>query len=223
MIKINNLEAQIDDFNTDYTLQIKSHELSAIIGKSGAGKSTLLNLIAGFNKSRHGSIYINDINITNTPPSERPISSLFQENNLFSHLNVQDNIALAINPNLKLNTKELDELRQSLLAVGMSKKIKSMTNVLSGGERQRVALARSIVSKKDILLLDEPLSQLDPHLRKDMLKLIKKIKEERNLTVIMVVHTPEEVVEYVDNFIQIDKGKVIKIIKPEELDISNIY
>ena len=124
MIKINNLEAQIDDFNTDYTLQIKSHELSAIIGKSGAGKSTLLNLIAGFNKSRHGSIYINDINITNTPPSERPISSLFQENNLFSHLNVQDNIALAINPNLKLNTKELDELRQSLLAVGMSKKLK---------------------------------------------------------------------------------------------------
>jgi ABC-type thiamine transport system ATPase subunit len=105
----------------------------------------------------------------------------------------------------------------------MSEKIKSMTNVLSGGERQRVALARSIVSKKNILLLDEPLSQLDPHLRKDMLRLIKKIKEERNLTVIMVVHTPEEVIEYVDNFIQIDNGRVIKSIKPNELDIANVY
>ena len=220
MIKLENISLKLDNFRTKFTVEIKKGEWVGIIGQSGAGKSTFLNLIAGFAQAEVGSLLINNIEMGDLPASERSISSLFQDNNLFPHLSVYQNIAIAIKPNLKLHDNEKKKIFEIIEYLNLSSKTHSSIGRLSGGERQRVALGRVMSSDKKILLLDEPFSQLDPNLRIEMLELIKKIREKKNITIIMAIHTPAEAIDFVSRFLLIKEGEILRELEPQDYSID---
>tara|TARA_B100001939_G_scaffold213480_1_gene183648 strand:+ start:338 stop:1006 length:669 start_codon:yes stop_codon:yes gene_type:complete len=220
MIKLENISIKLDNFRTKFTVEINEGEWIGIIGQSGAGKSTFLNLIAGFAQPEVGSLLINNIEMRNLPASKRSISSLFQDNNLFPHLSVYQNIAIAIKPNLKLHDNEKKKIFEIIEYLNLSSKIHSSIGTLSGGERQRVALGRVMSSDKKILLLDEPFSQLDPNLRIEMLELLKKIREKKNITIIMAIHTPAEAIDFVSRFLLIKKGEILRELEPQDYSID---
>ena len=220
MIKLENISIKLDNFRTKFTVEINEGEWIGIIGQSGAGKSTFLNLIAGFAQPEVGSLLINNTEMRNLSASKRSISSLFQDNNLFPHLSVYQNIAIAIKPNLKLHENEKGKIFEIIEYLNLSSKIHSSIGTLSGGERQRVALGRVMSSDKKILLLDEPFSQLDPNLRIEMLELIKKIREKKKITIIMAIHTPAEAIDFVSRFLLIKEGEVFRELEPQDYRID---
>ena len=220
MIKLENISLKLDNFRTKFTVEINKGEWVGIIGKSGAGKSTFLNLIAGFAQPEVGSLLINNTEMRNLSASKRSISSLFQDNNLFPHLSVYQNIAIAIKPNLKLQDNEKKKIFEIIEYLNLSSKTHSSIGRLSGGERQRVALGRVMSSDKKILLLDEPFSQLDPNLRIEMLELIKKIREKKNITIIMAIHTPAEAIDFVSRFLLIKEGEILRELEPQDYRID---
>ena len=220
MIKLENISIKLDNFRTKFTVEINKGEWVGIIGQSGAGKSTFLNLIAGFAQPEVGSLLINNTEMRNLPASKRSISSLFQDNNLFPHLSVYQNIAIAIKPNLKLHDNEKEKIFEIIEYLNLSSKTHSSIGTLSGGERQRVALGRVMSSDKKILLLDEPFSQLDPNLRIEMLELIKKIREKKKITIIMAIHTPAEAIDFVNRFLLIKEGEVLRELEPQDYRID---
>ncbi|MEC8404372.1 MAG: ATP-binding cassette domain-containing protein [Pseudomonadota bacterium] len=220
MIKLENISIKLDNFRTKFTVEINKGEWVGIIGQSGAGKSTFLNLIAGFAQPEVGSLLINNTEMRNLSASKRSISSLFQDNNLFPHLSVYQNIAIAIKPNLKLHENEKGKIFEIIEYLNLSSKIHSSIGTLSGGERQRVALGRVMSSDKKILLLDEPFSQLDPNLRIEMLELIKKIREKKKITIIMAIHTPAEAIDFVSRFLLIKEGEVFRELEPQDYRID---
>ena len=175
-----------------FVLQVEQGERLAIIGESGAGKSTLLNLIAGFETPASGQILLNDCDHTQTQPAERPVSMLFQDNNLFPHLTVAQNIGLALAPSLSLNATQQQQVREIAEKMGIEPLLSRRADQLSGGQKQRVALARTLLRDKPILLLDEPFSALDPIRRHELQQFILDICVERNLTLLMVTHQLEE-------------------------------
>lgn len=208
MIKLNQLQFQYKDMQMHFDLQVKAQEKIAIIGASGAGKSTLLNLIAGFEQGNAGEIWLNDENHTQTEPHLRPVSMLFQDNNLFPHLTVEQNLGLGIHPSLKLNHDEKQRVQQVASAVGLQAFLNRKPTALSGGQKQRVAIARCLLRDKPILLLDEPFSALDPHLRQEMLNLIDGLCTEKKLTLLLVTHQPSELAERFDRIICVENGKI---------------
>lgn len=191
-----------------FDLQVAAGERIAIVGPSGAGKSTLLNLIAGFVLPTQGNIWLNGENHTRSAPYERPVSMLFQENNLFPHLTVQQNLALGLKTSLKLTALEQDQIERVADAVGLTSFLSRLPNSLSGGQKQRVALARCLLRDKPILLLDEPFSALDPELRMDMLNLIDELCHSKNLTLLLVTHQPSELTGKVDRMLRIENGRI---------------
>lgn len=191
-----------------FDLQVKAQEKIAIIGASGAGKSTLLNLIAGFEQGHAGEIWLNGENHTQTEPHLRPVSMLFQDNNLFPHLTVEQNLGLGIHPSLKLNRDEKQRVQQVASAVGLQAFLNRKPTALSGGQKQRVAIARCLLRDKPILLLDEPFSALDPQLRQEMLNLIDGLCTEKKLTLLLVTHQPSELAERFDRIICVENGKI---------------
>lgn len=194
-----------------FDLHVAQGEKVAVIGASGAGKSTLLSLIAGFEFAQHGEIWLNGKNHTKTEPHLRPVSILFQENNLFPHLTVQQNIALGIKPDLKLTAQMQQQVEQAASAVGLSAFLLRKPTELSGGQKQRVALARCLLRDKPILLLDEPFSALDPELRQDMSALVHKLCLEKQLTLVIVSHQVEELKGNIDRIIRIENGRICQV------------
>ncbi|KKJ77333.1 thiamine ABC transporter ATP-binding protein [Kiloniella litopenaei] len=175
-----------------FDLSVAPNELVAILGPSGVGKSTLLSLIAGFENPVSGSIKFNGKELNRLSPSERPITSLFQEHNLFAHLSAEENIGLGIHPGLRLTSQDKEQITQALDDVGLKGLGKRHPAELSGGQRQRVALARCLVRRRPILLLDEPFSALDQDLRKEMLRLVKNLHHNHGLLTLMVTHLKED-------------------------------
>ena len=175
-----------------FDLRVQSGERIAILGPSGAGKSTLLSLIAGFLMADSGQLRLNGQDHRTTPPAKRPVSILFQENNLFPHLSLKQNIALGLNPGLKLNAQQQEILRHIVQQVGLTPMLDRLPSQVSGGQRQRAALARCLIRQQPILLLDEPFSALDPALRYEMLELLDTVCSERQLTLLMVSHNLED-------------------------------
>ena len=192
----------------EFDLQVAAGELVAMVGPSGAGKSTLLNFIAGFVLPTRGEIWLNGENHTRSAPYERPVSMLFQENNLFPHLTVQQNLALGLKTSLKLTALEQQQLAQVADAVGLGAFLSRLPNSLSGGQKQRVALARCLLRDKPILLLDEPFSALDPELRMEMLNLIDELCRSKHLTLLLVTHQPSELAGKVDRILQVENGRI---------------
>ncbi|MDT9587408.1 MAG: thiamine ABC transporter ATP-binding protein ThiQ [Candidatus Arsenophonus melophagi] len=208
MIKLDRI-VYYDGHNTfQFNFQVKHTERVVILGHSGAGKSTLLGLIAGFQYPREGEIWLNQKNYTTTPPDKRPVSLIFQENNLFSHLTVWQNIALGISPNLRLNQEQHHTIKEIIEHVSLHDCITRLPNQISGGQRQRTALARCLIRQKPILLLDEPISALDPSLREAMVRLIKQVCDERHLTLLMVSHNLGDIRQIATRALVIKKGKI---------------
>ena len=208
MIRLDNVFLADDALPMTFDLQVVAGDRIAIVGPSGAGKSTLLNLIAGFVLPTQGNIWLNGENHTCSAPYERPVSMLFQENNLFPHLTVQQNLALGLKTSLKLTALEQDQIEQVADAVGLTSFLSRLPNSLSGGQKQRVALARCLLRDKPILLLDEPFSALDPELRMDMLNLIDELCHSKNLTLLLVTHQPSELTGKVDRMLRIENGRI---------------
>ena len=212
MIRLDNVFLADDALPMTFDLQVAAGERIAIVGPSGAGKSTLLNLIAGFVLPTQGKIWLNSENYTRSAPYERPVSMLFQENNLFPHLTVQQNLALGLKTSLKLTALEQDQIERVADAVGLTSFLSRLPNSLSGGQKQRVALARCLLRDKPILLLDEPFSALDPELRMEMLNLIDELCHSKSLTLLLVTHQPSELTGKVDRMLRIENGRISALV-----------
>ncbi|MDH2997516.1 thiamine ABC transporter ATP-binding protein [Pasteurellaceae bacterium LFhippo2] len=208
MIRLN-IEFDYPEMPMQFELAINKGERIAIIGESGMGKSTLLNLIAGFELAHRGELYLNGKNHLNSEPAERPVSMLFQDNNLFAHLTVQQNIGLALAPRLKFNVEQLQKIQQIAEQMGIADLLNRRADMLSGGQKQRVALARTLLRDKPILLLDEPFSALDPERRNELQQLVLKLCEQKQLTLLMVTHQLEEVRTLFNRILTINQGKII--------------
>ncbi len=191
-----------------FDLAIAASAIVAIMGPSGSGKSTLLSLVAGFETPRGGDIMIDGRSVLNVPPARRPVSMIFQENNLFAHLDVAANVGLGRSPSLKLSQDDRDAVSQALVRTGLAGKEKRLPGELSGGERQRVALARALVRERPALLLDEPFASLGPALRRDMLELVRALHEEHGMTILMVTHQPEDARLLAERVVFIEAGKI---------------
>ena len=189
-------------------LLLESNKIYAIIGPSGAGKSTFLNLISGFSEISSGSILWNEQEISDLPPSKRNISILFQDNNLFPHLSVWRNLALAVSHWPKISNDDEAKLHSVISEVGIRGLENRKPSQLSGGQQSRVALARVLLQKNKILLLDEPFAALGPSLKDQMLELIEKIARNRGLLVLMVTHDPADANKIASQTIVIKNNKV---------------
>lgn len=192
MLILDNVQYAYEQSRFEFSVEVETGSFLAIIGPSGGGKSTLLDLIAGFIQPVSGDIIFNNERLTDLPPAQRPVSMIFQENNLFTHLDVETNIALGISPDLKLSPQQHTHVASALERVGLAGYGKRLPGELSGGERQRVALARALVREKPLLLLDEPFAALGPALRAQMLALVKELHIEKKLTTLLVSHQPED-------------------------------
>lgn len=191
-----------------FDLSIPAASIVAVMGQSGAGKSTLLNLIAGFEDPASGRILIGGRDVTGWAPAARPVSMVFQENNLFGHLDVAANVGLGRSPALRLTAEDRRAVADALARTGLSGKEKRLPRELSGGERQRVALARALVRDRPVLLLDEAFASLDPPLRRDMLDLLADVQAQSHMTVAMVTHDPEDARRIADRSLLLEAGRV---------------
>ena len=208
MLKLTDVTWLYQHLPMRFTLSVRRGELIAVLGPSGAGKSTLLNLIAGFLQPANGSITLNGHDHTRTPPAARPVSMLFQENNLFTHLNVRQNIGLGMHPGLRLNAVQQQKLSDIALQMGIGDLLERLPGELSGGQRQRVALARCLVREQPVLLLDDPFSALDPALRQEMLLLVKEVCGRQQLTMLMVSHSVEDALRIAPRSVVIADGRI---------------
>ncbi len=194
------------DFRFDCDLPQGS--IIVVTGPSGAGKSTFLNLLAGFETPDHGRIFLDGRDVTALHPSERPVSLVFQDNNLFAHLDLFTNIGLGISPSMRLTGEDKRRISDALGRVGLSGYERRMPGTLSGGERQRAAFARALVRERPVLLLDEPFAALDPGLRAEMAELLTQLHRETKNTVLIVSHDPNEVRRLADHALFIDGGEI---------------
>jgi thiamine transport system ATP-binding protein len=212
-----------------FDLQARAGEILSLIGPSGSGKSTLLGLIAGFNAPISGQILVDAEEIQHLRPAERPVTIVFQEHNLFPHLDVFTNIALGINPSLKLSQAQRSRIIQALDKLGIGEFEKAMPGQLSGGQKQRVAIARALVREHSILLLDEPFAALGPALRGEMIELLKSIVEAQQMVALLVSHQPSDALQASETTAFVYDGRVIaqestrKLLKESKLLEVNEY
>ena len=191
-----------------FDVEFATSKITAIMGASGSGKSTLLNLVAGFETPVSGRVLIGGTDVGADPPAARPVSMVFQENNLFAHLSVEQNVGLGRSPSLRLTEADRADIAGALARTGLAGKEKRLPRELSGGERQRVALARVLVRDRPVLLLDEPFASLGPALRDDMLDLVAGVHAERGMTVLFVTHQPQDARRIGRNVVFLDNGAV---------------
>ena len=198
-------------------ISVKQGEFLTLLGPSGCGKTTLLRMIAGFGSADSGEILINGTDITDMPPHERPVNTVFQRYALFPHLDVYENIAFGLKLQ-KVPEDEIDKrVRRVLKMVSMTDYEDRDVESLSGGQQQRVAIARAIVNQPKVLLLDEPLSALDLKMRKDMQIELKEMHRKLGITFIYVTHDQEEALTLSDTIVVLDDGNIRQIGTPTDI------
>ena len=201
----------------DLSLVVQQGELVTLLGPSGCGKTTMLRLIAGLELSSSGRIAIGGRDVTKLGPADRPVSMMFQSYALFPHLNVMDNVSYG----LKVQGVKPQQVASRALAalelVGLKGYESRWTSELSGGQQQRVALARSLVIEPEVLLFDEPLSNLDARLRREMRQEIRSLQQRLGLTVVYVTHDQSEAMAVSDRICVMNKGKIAQLGTPREL------
>jgi thiamine transport system ATP-binding protein len=210
-VDLDEVAFQYEDMRMRFDLHVGDGECLAVIGPSGAGKSTLLALIAGFERADSGRIRISGEDVTRQHPSVRPVTMLFQDHNLFAHLDAAANVGLGIHPGLRLTAADRERVEAALAQVGLAGLAQRLPSQLSGGERQRVALARSLVRDRPVLLLDEPFAALGPALRREMLDLVRALQADRKLTVLLVSHQPEDALYAAPRTAFVYDGQVLQV------------
>lgn len=208
-ISLMDVRYSVAESSFSFDVAVQPGEIVAIMGPSGAGKSTLLNLIAGFETPASGRILIDGTDMTTMAPGARPVTMVFQENNLFAHLDVAANIGLGRSPSLHLSAADRKKIQYALEKVGLSGKQLRLPSELSGGERQRVALARALVRDKPVLLLDEPFASLGPALRLEMLELVRMLHKTSGMTVLMTSHHPGDAMAIAQRLLFIEEGRIL--------------
>ncbi|MDO6669941.1 ATP-binding cassette domain-containing protein [Paracoccus sp. 1_MG-2023] len=192
------------EFTADLDLQPGGR--IAVIGPSGAGKTTLLSLIAGFLAPDAGRIAWQGRDLTGIAPGKRPVSVLFQDQNLFPHLDVTRNVGLGLRPDLRLSPDQRDRVAQAIADVGLGGFGDRLPANLSGGQQSRVALARVLLRARPILLLDEPFAALGPALKSEMMELLDRIGRDTGALMLMVTHDPRDALEFARQTIVVQDG-----------------
>jgi thiamine transport system ATP-binding protein len=217
MIRLEAVAFRYEDMKMLFEAEFPTGSLTAVIGPSGGGKSTLLNLIAGFEQPDAGRVLIAGEDVTELPPDRRPVSMIFQDNNVFAHLDLRTNVALGVAPSLRLDAAQEKRVDQALAEVGLWALARRKPGEVSGGERQRVAVARALVRDRPVLLLDEPFAALGPALRRDMLDLVRAMQQAKGLTVLMVTHQPEDAEYAASHTAYLEEGRIVALRPTAEL------
>ena len=206
------------------SLEIEPNKITSLLGGSGSGKTTILRIIAGLENPQSGEVSINSEVLTSNneiiiPPNERNLGFIFQDLALWPHLSVFDNIAFGLKERKENDIKE--KVYEILDYFGLKELSDKFPNQLSGGQKQLVAISRSLVMKPDILLMDEPLNNLDVKLKRRILDYIKRLKQEFNLTIIYVTHDHKEAFAISDKVVVLQNGKIEETGKVEQIKQSN--
>ncbi|PIN98532.1 MAG: ABC transporter ATP-binding protein [Candidatus Diapherotrites archaeon CG10_big_fil_rev_8_21_14_0_10_31_34] len=221
-VKIEKIEKSFPELKIDFSLEVESGSFTSIVGPSGCGKTTLLKLISGLLETEKGKIFFGEKEVTKIPPEKRNTGLVFQNDTLFSHLNVFDNIGFG----LKMRKKSKKEIEKKVLnaleLVHLQGFENREVNNLSGGEKRRTAIARAISFEPDLLLLDEPLNGLDAKLKEKMKLFLKELSEKTSLTVLMVTHDIDEAFFLSDKIVVMNNGRVEQEGKPEEIFLNPI-
>ena len=204
----------------DLSLEIEKGEMVALLGPSGCGKTTLLRMIAGFETPTSGDMYLKDRRINQVPPQNRNIGIVFQDYAIFPTMSVFDNVAYGLTIKKMPKNEIYKEVMEYLALVGLVGYEKRMPSQLSGGQQQRVALARALITKPDVLLLDEPLSNLDAALRLRIRKEIRKIQQRLGITAVFVTHDQEEALSIADKIFVMRNGELMQGGAPRDIYAS---
>lgn len=208
-LELRNLSFDFGPWSLRASLTAEPGRVTAVLGASGAGKSTLLALAAGFERPDAGQVRVHGETVTNLPPARRPVATLFQEHNLFAHLTAFQNVALGLDPGLRLTEDQRRCATAALSRVGLDGKESRLPRALSGGERQRVAIARTLVMRRPVLLLDEPFAALGPSLRRNMLDLVDGLRRDQGMTVVMVTHDPADARRIAESAAFMHDGRIL--------------
>lgn len=204
MLTLEDMRFVQGDFALSADWAVTVSGITAVIGPSGAGKSTLLAVIGGYLAPTQGRIVWGGADITGVPPGARPVAALFQDNNLFPHLTIDQNLGLALSPRLRLDAGDRVRIAGALDRVGLAGMGARKPGALSGGQQSRAVLARVLLQDKPLVLLDEPFAALGPGLRADMLDLVRDTLVGRE--VLMVTHAPEDAVSHADQVVLVADG-----------------
>lgn len=208
-----NSEVILNNFN----FALHKNKFVTILGPSGSGKTTVIKLIAGFELADEGEITLNGVKVNNLPPNKREVNTVFQNYSLFPHMSVYENIAFGLKMKKKDKAYIDNAVEEVLKIIKMEKFADRKPDQLSGGQQQRVAVARAIVNKPLILLLDEPLSALDEKLRKQMQAELKQMQKDLGITFILVTHDQEEALSISDVVIVVNNGNIEQIGSPQDI------
>lgn len=217
MLELKNIEKSFDNVNVlnHINFSVEDGEIVSILGSSGSGKTTLLNIILGITQPDCGEIRFDGHDITEVSMENRGFNIVFQDYALFPNLNAYENIVYGLKNKPNISTPE--EVQELIELLGLKEHLNKNIEQLSGGQKQRVALARTLVMKPKILLLDEPLSALDGVIKESIKDKIKQIAKEYHLTTIIVTHDPEEALSLSDKVMIINGGTILQYAKPDEI------
>lgn len=217
MLRIERCRLTWPDFTADYSLAVEAGSLCAVVGPSGGGKTTLLHMIAGFERPESGTMTFGGVDLLPLEPAKRPVAIVFQDHNLFPHLTAAENVGLGLRPSLRLSAEERLLIDGMLEDIGLGGLGARRPGEMSGGQRQRVALARALVSGRPLILLDEPFSSLDPSLRRSMVQLVDRLRRQRPVTIVMTIHTPEDVADLAEQMAYVADGQVVASGRPQDI------
>ena len=216
MLMLENLNVRQGYFHLTANVGFAAGQITALIGPSGAGKSTILSVIAGFYQAE-GQVLWRGEPITDLRPDQRPVSILFQDNNLFPHLTVSQNVGLALRASLRLMRDEQRRVDEMLASVGLSGMGARKPAALSGGQQSRAALARLLLQDRPVILLDEPFAALGPGLKQEMLALVRERALADNRVVLMVTHDPQDALVAADQIALVDEGQLFAPLPTREV------
>ncbi len=217
-VEVRNISRRFSDFSIDdVSFEIEKGDILTLMGESGSGKTSILRMVSGLDMQDSGEIVIAGRNVTGMQAGKRNVGLIFQDLALFPHMNAYDNIAYGLRAKRYRESVIEDKVEEISKTLRISGLLKKYPGTISGGEKQRVAMARSLVMSPDILLMDEPMSSLDPGLRNDIMVEIKSISRKLGQTIIYVTHDVNEGLFLGDSVVFITNGRVVRKGKPEEI------
>jgi len=219
LIEIRNLTKSFGNLKAvdDISLDIESGEFITLLGPSGSGKTTVLRMIAGFEDPDAGLIKLNGEDITHLPPFDRDVNTVFQDYALFPHMSVQENVEYGLRTRRVPKAERAKQAVEAIASVKLEETVNRLPHQLSGGQRQRIALARALVLRPRVLLLDEPLDALDRQLREEMQVELKKIQRDAGITFVFVTHDQEEAMRMSDRIVVFNSGRIEQVGTPEQV------